>query len=95
MIVIPFLSFKGMTHAYLKKISITRNKIYFPLTSLFSNYISARSAAQILSIKDECIFIFSNFLATGLCSSSDNSLLDVISYLIARPKAYPIETTPF
>ena len=45
------------------------------------NCISARSVPQILSIKDECILLLSNFLITGLCNSFVNSLLEIISFL--------------
>ena len=85
-IVIPFLSFKGITHAYLLKISITHNKKRIPLLNLLINYISARSAVQILFIKDECTFLLSNFLIIGLCNSSANSLFDIFSFLIAPPE---------
>ena len=84
-IVIPFLSFKGITHAYLLKISITHNKNLNPLVNLLIKFISARSAPQILSLKNESNFLFLNFLIIGLCDSSANSLLDIISFLIALP----------
>ena len=61
-IVIPFLSFKGITHAYLLKISITHNKKQIPLLNLLINCISAISAPQILSLNYEHTFLFSNFL---------------------------------
>ena len=48
-ILTPFLSFKGTTQAYLLKISITHN----PLFNLLINYISAKSAPQILSLDPE------------------------------------------
>ena len=48
---LPFLSFKGIAHAYLLKISIAHNKKWTPLLNLLINYISARSAPQILSWK--------------------------------------------
>ena len=51
----------------------------FPL-DLFINFISTRSAPQIMSIKDECTFLFSNFLIIGLCNSSANSLPVVFSF---------------
>ena len=41
-IVIHFLSFKGINHAYLLKISITHNKKRIPLLSLLINCILAR-----------------------------------------------------
>ena len=56
--VVPFLSFKGITHAYLLKISITHNKKRIPLLNLLINSISERSVAQILSINGECTLRF-------------------------------------
>ena len=47
----------------------------------------ARSAPQILSIKDECTSIFSNFLTIGLCSCSANCLLEITLFLIAPSPA--------
>ena len=67
------------------KISITRNKKRISLLNLLINYISARSAPQILSMKNECSFFISNFLVIGLCNSSANSLLDIIQFFIAPP----------
>ena len=55
----PFLSFKGMTHAYLLKISITHNQNQNSLLTLLVNCIRARSGPQILSVKDECMSAFS------------------------------------
>ena len=46
--------------------SITHNKNRNPLLNLLINWISARSAPQILSIKDEYTFLFSKFLIIGL-----------------------------
>ena len=54
----PFLSFKGITHAYLLKISITQNKKRIPLLNVL-NY--CRSAPQILSINDKYTFLFFKF----------------------------------
>ena len=62
----PFLSFKGIIHAYLLKISITHNKNLNPLLNLLNNYISPKSAPQILSLNKEYTFLFSNFLVTDL-----------------------------
>ena len=81
-IVLLFLSFIGITHAYLLKISITHNKKWISLLHLLINCISARSAPQILSIKGESVFIFWNFLIIGLCNSSPNSLFETFSFLI-------------
>ena len=85
-IVIPFLSFKGIIHVYLLNKSITHNKYLNPLLNLLINDISAGSAPQILSIKDECIFIFSNFLVIG--NSSAYSLLDIISFIIVPAEQF-------
>ena len=57
--------------------SITHNKNLTPTLNLHINCISARSTPQMLSSKDECTFLFSNFLVIGLYSSSNNSLLDL------------------
>ena len=65
-----FLSFKGLTHAYLLKIPITHNKNLNNFLNLLINCISVRSAPQILSIKVERTFLFLNFLIVGLCNSS-------------------------
>ena len=50
--------------------SITRNKKQAPLLNLQINCISAKSAPQILSLKDEITLPFSNFPVIGLCNSS-------------------------
>ena len=50
--------------------------------------ISARSLPQILSITDECIFLFLNCLIIGLCNSFANSLLDIISFLTVPPEVF-------
>ena len=42
---------------------------------------------EILSVKGECTFLFSNFLIIGLCDSSANSLLE-ISFLIAPTRFF-------
>ena len=59
----------------------TQNKNLNSLFNLLINYVSARSVPQILSVKDEGTFLFSNFLIIGFCNSSANSLLDIISFL--------------
>ena len=53
--------------------SITHNKNLNPLSHLLINYISTRSAPQILSIEGDCTFVLLNFLIIGLCNSSANS----------------------
>ena len=70
--VTPFLSFKGITQAYLLKISIAHNTNLMPLLNLLINCISAKWAPQILSWNDGYTFIFLNFLIIGLCNSSAN-----------------------
>ena len=79
-VAIPFLPFKGTTYAYLLKILITHNKKRIPLLNLLTNSISARLAPQILSIKDECTFRFSNFLIIGLSNFSVNCWFDIFSF---------------
>ena len=60
------------------------NKNRNPLFYLLISCISARSAPQVLSLKDEYTFRFSNFLVIGLCNSSANCCSDIISPLIAN-----------
>ena len=62
---IPFLSFKGTTQAYLPKISITHNKDLIPLLYLLNNCMSAKSTPQILSLNAEYTFLFLNFVMIG------------------------------
>ena len=60
----------GLTHMYLVKRSLTHNKY---LTILFledNDSISAKYAAQILSLNLAQTFLHLNFLVTGLYSSS-------------------------
>ena len=59
-IVIVILYFKGITHLIYKKYQ-QHNKQRFPLLNLLIECILARSAAYILSIKDECTFHFFKF----------------------------------
>ena len=66
------LSFKGTTHAYIRKISMTLDKNWNRLLHLLSNYISARTAPKILSLRDDYTFGFSYFPIIGLCNSSVN-----------------------
>ena len=68
-IVITFLSFKGITHIYWLKRLITRNKKQILLLNLLINCILARSVPQ-MSLNNDCTFLLSNFLMIGLCSSS-------------------------
>ena len=53
------------------------------MLNLFINCISTKLAAQILSLKDEYTFCFSNFLIIGLCNSSTNSWFNIILLLTA------------
>ena len=59
------------------------NKKRIPLLNLLMNCLSARSPSQILSIKREYTFAFPNNLIIGLYNSYANSLLDILSFLIA------------
>ena len=45
------------------------------------NCISAKSAPQILSIKDKHSFAYLTFLIIGLCNSSAGSLFKIVSFL--------------
>ena len=49
----PFLSFKGTAPAYVLKMSITHNKNLDPFLNFIINYISAKSAPQILPLNPE------------------------------------------
>ena len=64
-----------------KKISVTPSKKQNPLSNLFIHCISAALAPQILSIKNECTFCFSNFQIIPLCNSSVNRWFDIFSFL--------------
>ena len=61
---------------------ISHNQNQNPLLNLLINIISARSAQQLLSLKDGYTFGFSNFLMVDLCNSSAYYWLDIISVLI-------------
>ena len=65
-IVTPFLSFNGTTKTYLENKSIAHKRYLIPLLYLLINCISAKSTLQILSLKEEYTFLFSNFLLIGL-----------------------------
>ena len=86
-ILVPFLSFKEITHAYLLKILITHNKKQILWLNLLINYISTRPAPEILPIQS-ILFLFLNFLIISLCNSSGNFSLDIISFLIAPPTGF-------
>ena len=53
--------------------------------------MSARLAPQILSIKGEYAFRFSNFLIIGLRNSSANYWFDMFSFLTAPPDVFFIK----
>ena len=62
----PFLTFKGITQAYLLKTSMIRNKNLNPLLNLLNSCISAKSTPQILFLNEEYTFLLSNYLIIGL-----------------------------
>ena len=64
------------------------NKYLNLLLYLLFNCISAKSAPQILSIKGDYTFLLLNFLIIGLCNSSANSSLDIISSLTFAPEVF-------
>ena len=82
------MCFKGKTHAYLLKISLKHNKKWIPLLNLRINCTSARLALQILSIKDDCNFLFKYFLIIGFCNAFVNSLYEILSFLIRLPQFF-------
>ena len=65
--------------------SITHNKKQVPLLNLLINCMLGRSEPQMLPIKGECTIRFLNFLIIRLCSSLDNSLFFMISFLTTPP----------
>ena len=67
-----FFSFKGPIHAYLPKPSIKYNEKQIPLLYIHINCKSARSALQMLHLKDEYTSCFLNFVIIGLCNSTAN-----------------------
>ena len=72
--------------------SIRHNKYLNPLLDLFINYISARSAAHILTIKFQFSFHSLSFLITDLSNYSANSLLGIILFLIDPPDIFLSKT---
>ena len=80
-ILTPFLSYKGITQAYLLKKSITYNKSLNPSLNLLINCISAQSAPQLLSLDPEQTVLFLKFLIIRLrnflasCSLNSNGIL--------------------
>ena len=89
--VIPFESYKAITPCVFTKDIITHNKNRIALLNVLINFISARSAPQILSIKDECAFRFSNFLIIDLCNSSAYSWFHIFSFSIPPPELLALE----
>ena len=74
-ILIPFLSFNGITNAYLLYKSIAHKRYLIPLFFLLNDCMSAKSTRHILSLNCEYTFLLLNFLITGLCYSSAKILL--------------------
>ena len=68
--------------------TITHNKNLNPLLNLLINYIFARFAPQILSVKVASTFLFLDILIVGLFNFSANSLLEIISFLIPLPEVF-------
>ena len=79
------MPFKVTAHAYLLKITVKHNKNRILLLNLLINCISAKSAPQIIFIKDDHTFSFLNFLIIGLCNSSANFCFDINSLLTTPP----------
>ena len=71
------MSFGGTAHFYID-ITLLRN----PILNLLTNCMSPK-APQMLSLKDECTFRFSNVQIIGLGNSSPNGLTGIILHLIA------------
>ena len=55
------MSFKGPTHAYSLKRSITHNKNRIPFLYLLINFISAKLASLLLCLKEEFTYMFIKF----------------------------------
>ena len=51
-------SFKGKTHAYLLKFSVTQYRNRIPVLHLLINFISTWSTPEIMSLKEECTLRF-------------------------------------
>ena len=60
--------------------SITHNINLNPLLNLLINCILARSAPQILFMKSECTFLFSNILIIGLFNSYANCWFGILIF---------------
>ena len=74
-ILVPFLSFNGITKAYLLNKSIAHKRYLIPLFFLLNDCMSAKSTPKILSLNCKCTFLLLNFLIAGLCNSSAKILL--------------------
>ena len=74
----PFLYFKGITQEYLLKIPITHNKNLNPSLNLLNSCMLVKSTPQILSLNNECTFLFINFLIICLWSSSANCMFSLL-----------------
>ena len=68
--------------------SIKYDKHLLPSLNFFLNCISARSVAQIFSIKGDCIFRLLNFLVIDLCNSSAETLFKIFSFSILQKSFY-------
>ena len=66
--------------------SLTHNKNL--LLDLLVNCIFAKFALETLSLKGKCTFLLLNVLIIGLCNSSANSLLEIISFLTVLPYVF-------
>ena len=81
----PLMFQKNISCIFTENINNTHYKTNFSIRLLI-NSISAISSPQILSVKDEYIFLFLNFLITDLCNSSANSLFEMFSFLTLLPE---------
>ena len=59
------------------------------LLNLLINCVFAWSASQMFSIKDECIFLFWNFLINGLSNSLANFWFNLFS-LLTQPLGHAL-----
>ena len=63
--VLPFLSFKGLTHAYLLQASLTHRKYLKLLFFIDNDSISVKSVSQVLCFKLVYTFILLLFLISA------------------------------
>ena len=73
-----FFDFQSNNPCIFSKISIAYNQNRIPFVGLLINCISARSASQILSRKNEYALHVLNVLIISLCKSSANDWFDTI-----------------